>query len=109
MMTYYDKGKMSLIVGPSTPVEFIHNTYGDREPIELVRLAGTLDLQFSGGRDNLAGEIAAIGNLIDALEQARSAMHERMRQAFPDGLEPATMADVLAGWSEAEKAGAFGK
>ena len=60
-----------------------------------------------------AAIVAVTGALIDRLTALRSAAVERHRiaigqQALPDALDPATMADALAGWAPGELAEAYG-
>lgn len=109
----YGEARVSLVFGPETPAVAYQYTYADRGPIGGVTIAGNLELQFTGHEAGITGEIAAVGNLIEALEQVRATMHEQLRQAFgiqalPDGVEPATMADALDGWTSGELAEAFG-
>jgi hypothetical protein len=64
--------------------------------------------------DGDAGVVATAGLLIRELETLRKSAMARMAAthtglpALHDALEPATMADALAGWTEAEKRAAWG-
>lgn len=75
---------------------------------------GDLTIHLSAWRGD-AELIATTGILIDLLERVRTGARQRIAAestglpALPDALEPATLADALAGWTEADKAAAWGR